>query len=133
MKLLCVLYASVMNSSMKLRCAKLRNPDVQIGGKDITIETKLVPEEAIRRSAETVLSLWPEGTVEVDETKHDISVFIYRSVQARIAWDKHGWGQGHARDMIYLLAGDPGSITLVVEDLDTDLGQIVDKIRGILS
>ena len=106
---------------------------MELHGHDVEIATRLDPEEALRRSVEVVMSFWPSGITEINESKHDISIFVYRSVEARISWDKDGWTPGHARDMIYLLANEPGGISLTVEDLESDLGLIVEKIRSVLS
>jgi len=91
---------------------------MDIGGKDVVVETNKGPKEAINIAMEQLLSEWPEMVWEdISDGEFDdlIEYFFYKNQKAKEEWDKDVPNETDEPDMVYILAED-GRVTLVVED-----------------
>jgi hypothetical protein len=92
---------------------------MEIGGRDLTIQTS-VPKEARRELLLAYLqSLWPNGVIEEDDL-YPGDFFYYENLEAKISWDEEGATDEDRSQMAYCLFGDENSLTVVHDGLDED-------------
>jgi hypothetical protein len=103
---------------------------MDIGGVDVTVPTKFDPSQTLVEAIKAIEGVWGTSIVEID---NPTEMFVYRSKEAVEGWNKEGWNEQYARDMVDLISINPGELTIVLEDEhDPILSKIISAITDVL-
>ena len=114
-----------------------------IGGIERQIATR-AGDSAIEIAVRAIRQQWPSAVFENGETGEkyprfwDIpfqnlnEIFVYRDTTAADEWDSQGATSESSNSMIHLIA-DAGLITVVVDELNDAMSEIIDGIASALS
>jgi hypothetical protein len=90
---------------------------MEIGGTDVELKTRFDPAQTLVEAIKAIESVWGTSVIEVD---NPTEMFIYKSKESFEAWDAEGWNEQYAKEMIYLISKNQGSMTVVLENDDKD-------------